>query len=1228
MGKQLTADQQKALDLNRHLSVTAGAGSGKTTVLVERYLKILLEKPRLQVQNILAITFTEKAAAEMKERIFYEVEERYRASGENWERLYDIILQLSDAQIFTIHGFCSRLLRQFPLESGLNPDFEILQGIEKQQFLNRAFVSFLQTLNARESEIYQAAYRLLNQLKIERLKEYLLSAINYRPVLSEFKRKVDSHGIWPVWKELILQYHRPFVENFQSKREFTAGLKTLIVKKPAAVDKNKNALELLNLISNRLETLESESDEFNRLLAIQEIVLALTTSEGKAYQRIPGGNSWGSELKEVVQELSQTAEELFSYMLPVRMEEETARARLYRDFLVVAAAFLEHLDDLKRRQNRIDFDDLQQLALALLKNNPTVLDKVRKQYPFILVDEFQDTDHLQGEIIDAIIGDFEAAPRNHLFIVGDPKQSIYAFRGAEVRLFREFTDRIRRQSTAELPFRDDAGQMIESQPEERRGNLALKTNFRSSAELIRFFNRLFESVFVPESAFDVDFMALEAGRSELPEFCSQIQLDVLWFPDDEEQKKVLTGEQREKQARLVAKTISEIVRNQKLKVHTGSELRPVGFGDIAVLLSSRSNKLAFLETAFNEYQIPFLVHKGGGFFEQQEVRDLFYLLKCVAEPTDDNALVTLMRSPFVGLSDVTLLLLSRVRRNHYFEALKKFNLFLEGRLEPEEVFDPLFAKFIKPRISQLQILDEERKAIQWLINQLPRYYQLGMQGRMSLLVSSLYEDLYLKCFIEGQNEGRQKGANAEKFYQYVLNFEQNTSPLLGDLLTDLERRILSKKDEEGEAVILEEGGDQVVIMTIHAAKGMEFPVVFLPFLEEEKKNSVNILSHRQYGFAFSAPGKSKNHPFLWSYPKKLEELQRRAESRRLFYVAATRARDHLFLSGSLTEREWFRDDKSPSGWLGWTLEALNVQPDPESMTLVSKSEALPAEVFLKLHNGPLSEFNPPAPLSQPALTEKPDLSEIDYRLLKPVSPEPYSAEYTVTQLMLFNENPERYYQNYYLKNPLEKLSVPEDLESEDPSGALWGALVHKMLEHINIRPMEGDADAAQRFLLRQGIFDEATASFLRDRLVQFAADFRQQPLYREFLHLPQHCEYSVSMPLGHFRLKGVFDRLIQNKEGQWRVLDFKTNRIRAEETEGTLQKYQIQAEGYALLLSSLFPDQEEFSVEFYFTELKALQRKNFSREEIARIGQKFLELATRLQKYETRKFFNPTGAET
>lgn len=753
----LNEEQRVVLDLDSELVVEARAGSGKTRVLVSRYLEIL-RQGRADVNGIVAITFTENAAAEMKERIIKEIDEHVSRYGEVNFLNREAIKKLSHAPISTIHGFSARILQENPLEWMLDPGFSVMEDVEESLFIEEAIDEFILRL-------WDSGYGTERGELIEALSE------------EGFDRDSLRNGIYRI----------------------VSLARTLHIEPPWNAFSNGEHLEeregdLINRLLSDIEHDLVDSANINvkkRISRIRDAASGIPLTERRASRArllhmIKVDLSGIISLKKVRQEGREIASRLLSQVDRILSLYDT---ELTRTYLNIAEGAYRFLRDKKRGSSLLDYEDLLLGARDLLRNNSQILNRYRKGFRFIMVDEFQDTDSIQFEIIRLLS---EGGGAN-LFIVGDKRQSIFGFRGGDPRVFHHLS-------------RDE------------RKLKRFRRNHRSKRPLIEFLNGFFENLF------DKDYERMDPV-DEAPSDGHCVEFILTSGTDSYDWR------------REEAKRISERILDLR-----GRGYR---FGDMAVLMRSRGFMYVY-ESALRESNIPYYSTSGGGFFSRREIRDVTVFLRYLLYPKDKIAEACVLRSPFLGASDEELL------------------AFYSGKETVDRVSD-----FIR-------LVNGIRKETPFLTP-------------LSLIERIMEETGYSSSAL-ALPDGRVRYANLNKLIRIFGRLES-----LGFGITDVLDYLESGLGEDEEPLSQSEfeWEDSVKILTVHRAKGLEFPVVFLADLNHRSpQGRERILARRSEGFLVRYEGTESS---LWETMSKLSDADDLEEEKRILYVAKTRAKELLVI---------------------------------------------------------------------------------------------------------------------------------------------------------------------------------------------------------------------------------------------------------------------------------------------------------------------------------------------
>ncbi len=1095
----LTPSQQRALQTGRHLGVIANAGSGKTLVLVERYLDIVC-RGAAAVDEVVAITFTEKAAGELKRRIADGITRRLLEPGADRAALERVRGQLPSAAIHTIHGFCSRLLREFPVEGGVDASFTVIEPIDRETLLQESF-----------AEVYRAILREdahpdlrppLLELACTIGKKSLLQILESMAARHEtmirltgpdgvYSRDDDQIPRW--WREQLAEHLRRAMDD----PSVIGPLRAVIT---AAT--GKSAADMLM----ELRRVESAGNLDDRSAALATILENVFTAGGAVSKRFMGK---GTALPDNPH-LATIAGRLHPLLFAVReTDSDIAHAELLRATRTLLAVYrlaVERYRDKKNAAGQLDFDDLQLLARDLL-NRELVRTRLAARYRFIMVDEYQDTNRLQYEILLPLISQYNTG---NLFIVGDPKQSIYGFRNADVAVFSRTCEDIRARGGED-------------------SLIVLGESFRLLPDLAAFTNSVFRAVMgTGGPGTDVAYDELIAARPGN----TGGRVETLLLPAD--------GTMPEAEA--VARRVRQLFGGGFTVYDRNEHPRPVRLSDIAVLLRSRKS-LGDFEKAFVRHGVPYVVTGGTGYFQTQTIFDFTNIFRFIVNRHDDVALAGILRSPLYSVSDAELFAVAGLPRSgSLWDFLRNFPA-LAG-IPPLERAVRMLAEDLEagPRMTVPEFLDRlvERSGIEAVSGAVPR----GDQGL----------------------------ANLRKLSEIARAFEGRGFTTLYDFTARLQR-LVEEEEKEGQAVI-DVQRDAVRIMTVHAAKGLEFPVVIVPTLER------TFLSDRQpfidetlgIGFSHVAAGNTAGPAPLVEFLRQEARHRAVAEEKRIFYVACTRARDCLILSARETS-------SSAPSWLLWLKQAIRgIGSENAAVEVVSvlrraataggKAEPEMPPHTLRIHIVREQDLAELPPISIP----RPETAEPARIAIGPVQQRARGEVFTASSIRTYLECPAKYYLQYVLGLPSEEQGGREAGPDEDRETAtdpgVKGTITHRALQYADGVPHDHVHALVRRSAAQEGVRDDAVI----DELTTAVQDVLRSPFWRGMQSGKEsRTEVALTGTLGEVFVTGTIDRLFRDADGCWHVVDYKTDRIGTESLADRTHRYLPQLKMYAYLVSRLHP---------------------------------------------------------
>ncbi len=1141
----LTPRQQSSLARDRYLGVTANAGSGKTRVLVERYCDILLRR-EAEVGEVVALTYTEKAASELKRKIADRLSGELAASSDPrlTHRLEVVREQLSSAFIETIHSFCARLLHEYPVEAGVDASFSVIEGLEQHTVLQEALKETFRAI-LRESAADPWRDRLVEAVR----------RLGKRRVVGIIRMLVEKHerlerlngedGLYRRSDDQILGEWAGRIERFVVSTLTSSTLRAAMRRVGDILD-GKSAGEVRSL----LQGLDFDGGLPAAARRVFEIFTLLLKKDGGLYR------SMVSEAMEA----SVTAEKTIlararGDVLPfVEMVFRGADARhgellaFSRTLIEVSRRCLDRYGLKKSERGKLDFEDLQLTMRALLRREE-IRDHLASRFKFIMVDEYQDTNQIQYELLRPLLHDLTTG---NLFIVGDPKQSIYSFRGADVSVFDD--------TCRDL---DEA-----NSPSAASGQIVLEESFRPLRDLAAFVNLVFRPLMRSETAGEREYGVryepiVRARQNPAP---GRVELIL---PDPLESVK---GSEPGR----VAGAIQELVRSG-YPVHDGNEApHPVRFGDIAILLRSRAS-LPDLEIALAHAGIPYVVTGGVGYFQTQDILDFASYLRFLLNTGDDVALLGILRSPFFTVSDVEL-----------FEAV------VRGRRAT--LWEDLLSRrgVLSPRLAGAVTLLEE---------------DLRVSPRLSApdVLSRIVARTRYQAKISGTSRGAQAAANLEKLRCMAEAHDLQGFSTLSDFTSRLVR-LIEEEEEEGEGNI-EAQTDAVQVMTVHGAKGLEFPVVVIPSLQRAFRYDGEPFLDEMLGLGFARvgeDGETEEYP-LTAYLRQDSRRKTVAEEKRIFYVACTRARDVLMLSADPA-----RGRSGPS-WMTWLFEGLGTAGEVPRGPLAFEC----ATGTLELQEG---EYRPgvdrhrltvvagnsyaaiPAPAQRPAARA----AEAPIVFTGPLAPSRGGEIFSATRIRVYRDCPAHYYFRYILGMPQSGSFAggeeADELQDAEFPPDLRGRIYHGVMEQIDTLSPSDLRGEIERLLAQEVSLQDPGRAILVDEIHRLVTGVVGSSFWQGVQGgAGARTEFTISAVLGEDFLSGTMDRVYRGVDGNWHVLDFKTDRVESTTIADHAAEYWPQLEFYALLVHRFFGS-GPVAGELLFTAMPdRVLRKDFSVEALDEI---------------------------
>ena len=911
-----TNEQLQAIKTRRcNLLVAAAAGSGKTAVLVERIIRIITDEENpVDIDKLLVVTFTSAAASEMRERIAAAISKALEKSP-NSKNLQRQLTLLSRANITTMHSFCLDVIKNYFYTIDLDPSFRIGDETEatliKNEILEELFEEYYEEDNEEFKDLIEAYSGSKDDLK---LKEMILSLYRF-----------SMSGPWPEqWLvEKAEDFNISTIDDLDKSPWVKVLKDSLRVELEGFLNMYKKAINIINDtdgLEPYLEAFNSDYDYLERAYAslnenLNSIYIALNsitfiklkTVKKNQVSDENAQNTVKSIRDSVKKKIKSLIESTFEFTPQEALDGIIGVYPFMKSLATVTLEFSKRFNEKKREKNILDFNDLEHLCLKILidrdENNNIIPSKIAEHFmeffDEVLVDEYQDSNNVQETIIDLVSR--RRFEESNVFMVGDVKQSIYRFRQAKPELF---LDKYNRYS-------------LEEGSNDRK--IQLYKNFRSREEVIEGVNYIFKMVMsqtVGELEYtDEEALNLGASFEEVNDDESivggEIELHILdksgivkekvedSFDDDDE----IAKEEEEDidgitlEAKIVAKRIKELFEikdGKRFKVFDKDtkEYRDVKYKDIVILLRATKNWAEIFLDELGSEGIPVYADTGSGYFESIEIRTIMSLLKIIDNPLQDVPMIATLRSPICGFTAEELSDLRLLNKDLYFyELIKEVS---EGIHEINEELKFKCSKFI---------------------DDLSKWRERAIYTPIDEFIWYLYMDTAFYGYVGAMPNGKLRQANLKILFQRAKQYESTSFKGLFNFINFI-NKLRKSSGDMGSAKVLGENEDVVRIMSIHKSKGLEFPVVFTSGMGKQfnlMDLSNSILYHEELGFGpnfVNLETRNSYSTLAKEAIKKRIRLETLSEEMRILYVAFTRAKEKLIITGASSNLE-----KSISGWI-------------------------------------------------------------------------------------------------------------------------------------------------------------------------------------------------------------------------------------------------------------------------------------------------------------------------
>ncbi|EAF0291931.1 helicase-exonuclease AddAB subunit AddA [Listeria monocytogenes] len=1192
-----TDDQWKAIQAKgNNVLVAAAAGSGKTAVLVTRIIeKLIDESANLNVDELLIVTFTNASAAEMKFRIGKGLEE---ALGQNPDsaHLKRQVALLNYASISTLHSFCLEIIRKYYFEADIDPSFRLIEPIESSMIRDEVLEGLLEQEYGIENN--EAFFHLVESFTGDRSDAELHSLISK---LYDFSRANPDPNAW--LEAMVNFYNTEEITSITELPYFPIIKEDIELRVNQAKNYLLNAIDYANENNGPAPYLATLENDLVQIQALSELNWSSwthlkTSIENIDFKRIPTLKN-KSDYDEVYveeakkfrdaakKEMKNIATDWFSreevnYLSDLEKMKPDIQtlSELVKKF---AANFFEE----KQQRGVLDFNDLEHLALKILLNGDKaseVAQNYQKQFKEVLIDEYQDTNMVQETILRLVTNPSEA--QGNLFMVGDVKQSIYRFRLAEPTLFM----------TKYQTFQQDGS-----------GNgirIDLSQNFRSRKEVLDATNFIFRQLMDKHIA-EIDYdtaaeLTLGANFPETNAMATELLLIDMKTEDTETEDELSPQELQKNQveSRAIAMKIREMIDNKfpiydkKLKQN-----RPVQYRDI-VILSRAMTSAPDMEEAMKVQDIPFYANNNSGYFETTEVATMIALMKVVDNPYQDIPLAAVLRSPIIGLNEEELGQIRMAKKKGYF-------------------YDALLAyKDIT--------VSETADKISDFVQQLNNWRELSIRENLTSLIWQIYQETNFYEFVGGLPGGKQRQANLRALYDRANQYEKTSFRGLFRFVRFVERLEI-RGDDLGTAKTLGEKEDVVRMMTIHASKGLEFPVVIVSGLSR-KFNMRDIYSKtlldKDYGFASSYRDVEKMIVYPTIMQQAIKQKKSRemiAEEMRVLYVALTRAEEKLILVATVpdfekTSKNWLQVAKEtilPAAtrakakcYLDWIGNATIRHPAFKELLCEEMIQTLATEMKLQIEIKTKEMFltneleraesdnwlenikeHQPVPIQSPYKDEIQRYMEYEYQNEAATE---IRAKQSVTELKRQFSLQDSWSDTTLLKE-FQKVSLdrPKFLQKNKLSATEIGTAMHTLMQAVSLdyKPKKEDLEQLLRTMREKDILTDAQIKAINIKQI---LDFFESPLGETMLQkkdlVKREVPFSYLLPVSELYenididervlIQGVVDSMIEEEE-TITLIDYKTDKIEGRYANWNAaekvmkERYHIQIKLYAEAIQAI-----------------------------------------------------------
>ena len=1203
-----TKEQEQAIyEKNTNILVAAAAGSGKTAVLVERIINKIINE-NIDIDKLLVVTFTNAAASEMRERVLNAIYEKLENDSEN-QNLQRQITLLNKASICTIDSFCLDVVRNhFYKLDNVSPNFRIGDTTEIELLKQEIIEEIFEKKYEEEDKDFNTLINTYTSYRDDTpLKEIILKIYNYiqsNPFPEKWlnekiemfnlegKKEEYSDFSNTVWgEELLKEVEEELIDDITALQDIEESL---------SFDPELNKFwQTIRSDIDMLQTLKNNLDNWDRAYEISKNINFVTWPRKKIESSIK------EEAKIIRDDVKKKLNKVINKILICDSDEAKQDIQDMYNILdklkYVILEFQEEFSKRKRERNIVDFNDIEHFALKILlketeegKIEPTdVAKKYKEKYIEMAIDEYQDSNLVQEYILNAV------SKGDNIFMVGDVKQSIYKFRQAMPELFLDKYKNYKK---------------IEDKKQEDNLKIKLFKNFRSRENVLKFTNLIFQDI-MSNLLGDIEYNQEEYLNlgAQYPEEKQNLNTEINIIDlkeNEEEQSNVSTEdlnenveneEQQERiedielEARFVANKIREIVQN-KYQIWDAKKdtYRDIKYKDIVVLLRSTSNIAPIFEQEIIRLDMPVFSDSSQEYLDSIEIQTIMSLLKIIDNPMQDIPLVTVLRSNIGKFTDDELVEIRLSDKyENYYTCMKKAKLDVNPKL--------------KDKIQRFfESIEEWRKEQEYL--------------SLDELIWKIYIDTGYYNYVGVMPNGALRQANLKMLFQRAKQYESSNFKGLYNFINFIEKLRLSSGDL-GAAKLIGENDDVIRIMSIHKSKGLEFPVVFLSSTGKQfnlMDLNQNILLHQEMGIGVKYINYERQVQYdtLTKTAMKNKILvETLSEEMRILYVALTRAKEKLFITGLSKDYEKEAENiekqicrypkyldkinpilvKKYKRYLDWIMLVYNYEKETAknfvNFNIYKKKELLDSFENIKKEEIDAKEFLEKQDVDNDKIKKIEEILNwsYDYELSTTI---PTKTSVTKIKQMQNEENIETTLDNYLInvekdeknKEKVQENSLPKPqfLRKEDDdklTSAQKGTLVHLCLQKLNEKQeytLQEIKDLINELELKQIITNKEARSISTYKILAFTKSTiwkelrkakvveKEKPFY---INIPAKEIYNQEIE-EDILVQGIIDLYYINGNDELVLVDYKTDYVEKGKEEELLNKYRKQLDLYKRALES------------------------------------------------------------